>query len=296
MSTPSTSPSPSARGKARPSTVSDAPGHRRRRAPTGLPWLLAAASLLASPAAGSPTAPAERPVPTVADHKPSGDAFAAPGSVPPSLLQIDDGTAEGVFGFTGPGTRQFLFFNRFESPGPFILDSIEVLFPAGTEIEPGDAVQLAVYTVTPGGSAAGAELRLRIDTAVQGTDGVQVSTYPLAEPLELLGGDDLLIGVVNRYYETGSVPEQTQPAAIDTTAPAGSSYFALWSGDADDPPELSEAIEISALDGVIAANFMIRGGGRPAPVVDVPTLGPFAALLMLSALMALGLGRLRKRR
>ncbi|MEO1086982.1 MAG: hypothetical protein AAFY88_22330, partial [Acidobacteriota bacterium] len=207
-----------------------------------------------------------------------------------------DGTAEGVFGFTGPGTRQFLFFNRFESPGPFVLESVQALFPAGTEIEAGNAVQLAIYTVPRGAPADVAELRLLSDELVQATDGVTFSTFPLTRPLELLDSDDVLIGVINRYYATGSQPEETRPAAIDTTQPRSSSFFALWAGDAADPPELSDAIEISPLDGLIAANFMIRGDGRPAPVVDIPTLSTTGTLLMLGVLLAAGLRLLSARR
>ncbi|MEM8994349.1 MAG: hypothetical protein AAGF23_06100 [Acidobacteriota bacterium] len=268
---------------------------------TALAIAALAATALASPAApsGSPEAPptSERPTPVVDRYDPAtlGGASGGGGATE-DLLQVDDGTAEGTFGFTGPGTRQFLFFNRFASPGPFVLDTIRVLFPGGAEVEAGDAVQLAVYTVPRGASADVAELRLRTDDVVQATDGATFSTYPLAEPLELFSGDDVLIGVVNRYYVTGSPPEETRPAAIDSTDPRAASFFALWAGDAADPPELSEAIQISPLDGLIAANFMIRGDGRPAPVVDIPTLDRLGILLLLAALLAAGLRVLATRR
>ncbi|MCH9649464.1 MAG: hypothetical protein K0U98_14575 [Deltaproteobacteria bacterium] len=239
-----------------------------------------------------------RPQTAVDDHSPSvivNPSNPESGVDPRGVLQIDDGSAESLFGFTGPGTRQFLFFNRFDSPGPFVLEAIQVLFPTGSDVESGDAIELVVYTDPDGDPANGAELRLSFDAVVQATDGVTFSNYALAEPLDLFEDDDIVLGVINRYFETGTDPELSQPAAVDTTNPESSSYFALWAGDAETPPELATAVEISLLDGIVAGNFLIRGSGRAAPIIAVPTLDSAGLILMLLLLAGAGMRLVARR-
>lgn len=204
-------------------------------------------------------------------------------------LVIDDGSAEGVFGFAGGTARQFLWFNRFDSPGPFDLDEIQVLFPAGTDVMPGDDVQILVWVDPDGDAANGADLLYEATVAVGAADGTTFTSFPLATPLEILGDDDILIGVVNRYHETGVDPPPTFPAAVDTTAPAGRSFFAIWAGDPPATPDLSTATTVAALAGPSAGNFTIRGiGSRVAPIV-VPTLDVLGLVLLALALAGGGL-------
>ncbi len=203
----------------------------------------------------------------------------------PVQLVLDDDGAEGVFGLAGGTARQFLWFNRFASPGAFTLEEIWVLFPSGMDVPTGGDVQLAVYLDPDGDPTNGAQLLATYDDAtVQVADGNTFSVYPLDPPVQIIEPGDVLIGAVNRFFMPGD-PPPTLPAALDTTASLDSSYFALWSDDADDPPELDTAIVIDVLDGTISGNFMIRGFGRLIEAPIIPTLSQWS-LLLLAALIA----------
>ncbi len=209
----------------------------------------------------------------------------------PVQLVLDDDGAEGVFGLAGGTARQFLWLNRFANPGPFTLEEIWVLFPSGMDVPLDGEVQLAVYLDPDGDPATGAQLLATYDDAtIQEADDDTFSVYPLSPPLTILDPGDVLIGVVNRYF---SGPPPTLPAALDTTASLDSSYFALWSGPAPDPPELDSAIVIDVLDGVIAGNFMIRGFGRRIGAPIIPTLSQWGLLLLAGLIAAFAVWRLR---
>ena len=192
----------------------------------------------------------------------------------PIQLVIDDDSAEGAFGFVGGSARQFLWFNRFDDPGPFALEEIWVLFPAGTDVTVGDAVQLVVFVDPDGDPTNGATLLDTYDVVVQATDGNTFSIYPLAPRLLKSTPGDVLIGVVNRYFSTGVDPPPTVPAAFDSTATQNQSFFALWPGDPPDPPDLGTADSVNLLAGAAAGNFMIRGfglnEGLPVPAAGRP--------------------------
>ncbi len=211
----------------------------------------------------------------------------------PIQLVLDDDGAEGVFGIAGGTARQFLWFNRFAHPGPFTLEEIWVLFPSGLDVPVDGDVQLAVYLDPDGDPATGAQLLATYDDAtIQVADGDTFSVYPLAPPLTILDPGDVLIGVVNRYFMPGD-PPPTLPAALDTTASLDSSYFALWSGDADDPPELDTAVVIDVLDGMVSGNFMIRGFGRLIGAPIIPTVSQWGLMLLAGLIGAFAVWRLR---
>lgn len=207
-------------------------------------------------------------------------------SVFPVQLVIDDDAAEGAFGFVGGSARQFLWFNRFVDPGPFALEEIWVLFPSGSDVLVGDAVQLAVFVDPDGDPTNGATLLETYDVTVQAADGNTFSVYTL--PVRLLKSTpgDVLIGVVNRYFATGVDPPPTVPAAYDSTTPQNQSYFALWPGDPPDPPDLAGASTIDLFAGATEGNFMIRGLGQneglPIPSAGVVGLSLLAVLLAMA--------------
>ncbi|MCP3959464.1 MAG: IPTL-CTERM sorting domain-containing protein [bacterium] len=209
----------------------------------------------------------------------------------PVQLVLDDDGAEGVFGFGGANARQFLWLNSFASPGPIFLEEIWVLFPAGMDVPVGGDVQLAVYVDPDGDPTTGAQLLAYYDEIIQVADGDTFSVYPLATPLQIDQPGDVLIGVVNRFFETGVDPPPSRPAALDTTLDQGRSYFALWIGDADDPPDLAGS-DVIALE---PGNFMIRAFGRSAPAVEIPTLGDTGLAVLAVILGLVGVAAARRR-
>lgn len=213
----------------------------------------------------------------------------------PFQLVLDDGVAEGPFGFAGANARQFLWFNRFADPGAFVLQEIWVLIPAGTNASVGEALQLVVYLDLDGDPTNGAQLIGTYDVTIQAVDGATFSVFPLSPEIIIPGGTDILIGAVNRYFQTGVDPPPTEPAALDTTASQGRSYYALWAGDAPNPPDLATATVIDVLDGAAAGNLLIRGFGIPPQAGDVPTLGG-AGLALLAALLGVAGAVLARRR
>jgi len=207
----------------------------------------------------------------------------------PVLLALDDGSREADIGFTGVAAYQFLWFNRFPPPAPgqgFAIDEIQVIFPPGPDAVPGAAVQLVIFSDPDGDPTNGAFLRTAFDDVIQAADGTTFSTYPIAPPLVVDGSADLLIGVVNRFVISGVSPP-SRPAALDTTASAGRSWVALWTGDPPDPPSLPSDDVLDTIDFVEPGNWMIRATGTAVPVRDIPSLGR-VGLGMLAALLALG--------
>jgi len=218
-------------------------------------------------------------------------------SIFPVQLVLDDDGAEGVFGLAGGTARQFLWLNSFANPGPFTLEQIWVLFPSGNDVPASGDVQLAVYLDPDSDPTTGAQLLATYAETIQAVDGDTFSVYQLPMPLVIDGPGDVLIGVVNRFFETGVDPPPTLPAALDVDASQNRSYFALWVGDADDPPDLAGATVIDALDGQISGNFMIRGFGTPIepPIVEVPAVGELGLVLLAGLIAAVAVWRLRRR-
>lgn len=210
-------------------------------------------------------------------------------------MVLDDNSPDGVFGIAGTDARQFLWFNQFPSPGvPTVLEEIWVLFPAGADVVPGADIELVVYQDPDGDPTNGADLLAQIDETIQVADGLTFSIYALATPVEILGTGDVLIGVVNRYFETGVTPPPTLPASLDTTASENRSWYAIWTGDAPMPPELPPDDTLVLLDGALSGNWMIRGFGRQLSPIEIPTLGHGGMLAMIALLMAAALWRRRQ--
>jgi hypothetical protein len=220
--------------------------------------------------------------------------LALPPLPPPSefavQLVLDDDMAEGDFGVgSGGQARQFLWFNRFTTSDPFTLEQVWVLFAPGPNITVGAPIELAIYHDTDGDPTNGADLLATFQRTILVADGVTFSIYDLAPAVSIPESGDVLIGVVNRFVESG-VTSPTFPATVDTTASQQRSWFAVWSGDPPEPPELpSDSVMLlvdNALPG-LAGNWMIRGFGSSAPVLAIPVLGT-PGLLILTVLLAGG--------
>ena len=260
--------------------------------------LLVAATALAEPRWGGPAKPPpghfELTFEPPAFPQRAGPPLPDPDLFPVQLV-LDDDRAEGVFGFAGSGARQFLWFQRFDGPGPFVLKEVWVLFPPGMDVPVDGDVQLAVYRDPDGDPTDGAELLATYDGTIQAADGDTFSVYPLSPELQIVDSGDVLIGVVNRYFDTGFDPPPTRPAALDTTDSRDRAWFALWTGDPPPSPELDGAVVIDVLDGAVSGNWMIRGFGTPVPVTEIPTLGDVGLALLVLLLAGAAAARLRRR-
>jgi hypothetical protein len=226
----------------------------------------------------------------------------APLKLAPVASIVDDGSREADVGFTAAAAFQFLWFNRFDPPTTpgqdFDLEEIQVLFPPGPDVVPGAAVQLVAFSDADGDPASGAVLVTAFDDVIQVVDGTTFSVYPVNPPVRLSpGSGDLLVGVINRFVVSGVSPP-SRPAALDTTASAGRSWFALWTGDPPDPPSLPSDDVLATIDAVEPGNWMIRASGSLVAVpAEIPVLGGkgLAALATLIALAAAALLRRRHR-
>lgn len=212
----------------------------------------------------------------------------------PVQLVVDDDAAEGAFGVAaGQAARQFLWFNRFGPVPTFTLSEVWVLFPVDAPV--GGAVQIAVFEDGDGDPTTGATLRAAFDATVQAADGNTFSVYPLPAPLLATSGADLLIGVVPRFVVSGQTPPLL-PAALDTTASAGRSWFATWSADPPDPPALPGDQLTAPVDGYQPGNWMIRGFGTYPTAQEIPALGARGFALLAGLLALAGFVQLRRRR
>ncbi|MEM7052159.1 MAG: IPTL-CTERM sorting domain-containing protein [Acidobacteriota bacterium] len=247
-----------------------------------LPALLIAAFLPLAAWAADPL----RYTPTLAPFGP-GDGAA------PGVLQVDDGTAEGTFGVGVGAARQFLWFNRFSlPPGLAQVEEIQVLFPSGDNLAVGAAIELAVYVDADGDPSNGATLLSNLPEIVQSLDGT-FSVYPIDPPIIVPGDSDLLVGVINRFTNSGN-DGPTSPAALDTTVSQERSWFALWSGDPPAQPTLPPDGSIDRIDDVVAGNWMIRARVSQPSAVQVPALGNLGLLLLGGLLAWFGWGLLRR--
>ena len=220
---------------------------------------------------------------TVQDSTDAAGLYAAPASdaarnsaVHPAqanaqvTLAVDDGSVEDNLGVTqgdsGPSV-QFIWLNRFtpnSADFPFDLQQIQVFFDgAANGASQGDAIDLVVYQDDDGNPANGAELLATYGTTVKVADGTSWSVYDLNPVLRISGPGDVLIGVINRFVDTGVTPE-TYPAAMDLGASQGRSWIGWWdSGDPPNPAVLPPVGVFATLDGSgYPGNWMIRGYGE----------------------------------
>ncbi len=211
-------------------------------------------------------------------------------------LILDDGSREADIGFGVTEASQFLWLNQFDRPPSLAIDlqEIQVLFPPGPEMAVGNEVQLVVYFDADGDPNAGAQLLTSFIDEVQVVDGTTFSTYLLDPPVRVTEPGDILIGVVNRFVESGVSPP-SRPAALDTTTSQGRSWVALWVDDPPDEPELPPDLFLDTIDFLEPGNWLIRASATAVPIVEVPALGP-AGLAVLAMLIALAGGLLVRRR
>lgn len=257
------------------------------RSSIALLGLLVSLSAAGEMAAQPPAAPLALPRP------PAPPIAASPS--PPSLvvfpiqLVLDDGGAEADVGVAdASGTRQFLWFNRFASPGAFTLEEIWVLFGPGRSLAVGAAIDLVVYHDADGDPTNGATFLGSVSETVQVLDGSTFSVYSLAAPLAVPAGGDVLVGVVDRFVVSGVTPS-VFPAALDTTASQGRSWLATWTGDPPSPPTLPSTGGMAVIDTLTAGNWLIRGFGNPIAAPAPPAI-PAAGgrgLVLLGLLLGL---------
>ena len=201
----------------------------------------------------------------------------------PTQLVLDDGSWESTINFPG---QQFLWFNQFDLDRfAFELEEVLVLFPSGTGVNVGDAVQIAVWHDPDDNPANGANLITTIDTTVQSVNGTTFSVYPLAPPPVTPSGGNLLVGVINRYV-VGGIPAATSPAAIDITNSQGRSWYATWTTDPPDPPPLPSDNVTALIDGFLPGNWMIRANGQLIGR-GIPSQSP-TGIALLIVVIALG--------
>lgn len=213
----------------------------------------------------------------------------------PVQLVLDDDGAEGALGVSeGSTAKQFLWFNRFSTPGSFVLDEIWVLFPSGVPL--GAAVEIAVYADADANPANGASLVATFPATVQAADGSTFSIYPTGG-IALDQPGDVLLGIVPRFVESGVTPP-VFPAALDTGTSQARSWIAIWSGDPPSPPGLTPPPDLvyQTVDAFEPGNWMIRGFGRTRTWVDIPAAGPLGLAALGVALALAGALRLRRRR
>lgn len=216
----------------------------------------------------------------------------------PVQLVLDDDTPETSLGVTqGQGAKQFLWLQRFTPGTAMTLEEIWVLFPTG--VSAGAAIDLAVYGDTDGNLANGATLLTSFASTVQVADGNTFSIYPLPGPLFFDGVGDLILGVVPRFIVSGVTPVNN-PATIDTSAPQGRAWLAVWQADPPSPPVLTPLPDLvfDTLDTIVptsAGNWMIRGFGTAVETIGVPTLDIRALGLLVVLLGTAAFWLLRRR-
>ncbi len=190
-------------------------------------------------------------------------------------LVLDDGSMESALGVnSSTNAFQFIWLNRFtpsSSDFPFALEHVHIVWPAG-EVNPGDAIQLAIYEDTDGdGDPSDATLLATYNVTVQVADDVTWNNYELTPPVELYGPGDVLIAAINRFTNS-SVDAPVFPAALDTTASQGRSWVGWWSTDPPDPPVLPPDDTFDTVDNLgLPGNWMIRGSGETI-ATDIPWL------------------------
>jgi len=206
----------------------------------------------------------------------------APANVPlavgdPVTLTLDDGTAENSIGINDTTyAYQFIWLNRFTpapTAFPFQLNQIRVLFPSTGGVSVGNAIDLVIYSDPDGNPANGATLRGVFSGTVQAADNTTWSVYNLPSPVTLSGPGDVLIGVIDRFVNSG-VTLLNYPAAVDTTTSAVRSWVGWWNNDPPSPPILPPDATFATIDSLgLPGNWTVRGYGEviaaPPPVITI---------------------------
>ncbi|MCG8459287.1 MAG: hypothetical protein MI919_23675, partial [Holophagales bacterium] len=148
------------------------------------------------------------------------------------------------------------------------------------------------YEDADGDPSSGADLIAVFPDVVRVADGVSFSVYPVSLDTTLGLVGDIYLGVVPRFIESGVTPP-IAPAALDTTVSQGRSWLAVWQGDPPAAPDLPPDSLLLPIDDLVPGNWMIRGYGSAAPVVDVPTTSDVGLLLLVVLLLTAALWRLR---
>ena len=224
---------------------------------------------------------ASSPEPTFEPHRTARDSSPQPVGepIPELAMVIDDGIAEGDIGVNGTEAFQFMWLNRLSPPAPMFLEQFHVLLPASPNIAPGDPIDLVVYRDVDGDPASGADLLAVFPELVQVADGISFSTYSVTLGEVLNPSDDIYLGVIPRFIESGVTPP-THPATLDTTDPQGRSWLITWQGDPPASPELPSDDTTVNMDDLSPGNWLIRGFGSPAPVIQIPAATNGGLLLM----------------
>jgi hypothetical protein len=207
--------------------------------------------------------------------KPGGGESTNAPQVPDAAVQLelDDNSAENFIGLNdGVYGYQFIWLNRFTpsvAEFPFTLNEISVIMGV-TGVAVGDPIDLVVYEDTDGdGDPSNATWLATYNVTVQYNDGTTWNNYTLSSPLALSGPGDVLIGVINRYQESGVEPTDF-PAALDQTASQLRSWVGAWNLDPPDPATLPPDGLWGLIDDYFPGNWMIRGYGET--MADVPWL------------------------
>ena len=190
-------------------------------------------------------------------------------------LRLDDGLADNAIGVGYDDVAvQFLWLNRFTpSPSafPFSLEQIWVLFEFDG-IKVGDAIDLVVYQDLDGNPPNNAAWMATYHKVIKAIDGSTWSVYSLNPPVQLNGPGDVLIGVINRFVNSGVSP-WSFPASIDETSSKRRSWRGWWYSDPPDPPILPPDEKWGLIDDYSPGNWMIRGYGETiSSMVFLPIL------------------------
>jgi uncharacterized repeat protein (TIGR01451 family) len=95
------------------------------------------------------------------------------------------------------------------------------------------------------------------------------NTYDIVPVTIMPASGDVLIGVIDRFVETGVTPS-IYPAAMDATSSAGRSWVGSWTGDPPDPANLPSSDLYGTIDSFgIPGNWMIRGYGETMAEVTI---------------------------
>lgn len=178
-------------------------------------------------------------------------------------LVLDDGVGENAVGLTNGG--EILWLNRFTpSPldFPITLDQVQVMFGypgSAAGINVGELVDIYLYADADSNPTNGAVHVASLNgQAVQAVDGVNWSTFALAEPVEFSGPGDILVAVVNR---TAGLTSGTFPAVIDQTPPSQQRSWIGFGAVPGDPPALPMPT-FGLIDNVaFVGNWLIRAQG-----------------------------------
>lgn len=183
-------------------------------------------------------------------------------------MVLDDGSWEVGYGVNDDTyAYQFIWLNRFTpSPTefPFTLNEIRVMFSdnyGNWDVDVGDAIDLVVYEDADGDPTNGATWLATFNETIQAVDDTTWSVYNLSSPVTLNGPGDVLIGVIDRFVESG-VTSKTYVATMDQNTSYDRSWIGWWTADPPDPPQLPPDEYFELLTGDNGGNWLVRGYGE----------------------------------